>query len=75
MLGAASTSRFGKINFKLKNNILYGIQNECFGYLDAPIRVIGSEDLPAIPLNSTLEATMLPSAEKVQKAIEELLNY
>ncbi|HIA35744.1 MAG TPA: tungsten formylmethanofuran dehydrogenase [Flavobacteriales bacterium] len=51
------------------------IQNECFEYLDAPVRVIGSEDLPAIPLNSTLEATMLPSAEKVQKGIEELLNY
>lgn len=51
------------------------IQNECFEYLDAPVRVIGSEDLPAIPLNSTLEARMLPSAEKVQKGIEELLNY
>jgi len=51
------------------------IQNECFGYLDAPVRVVGSENLPAIPLNSTLEATMLPSAEKVQKEIESILNY
>jgi 2-oxoisovalerate dehydrogenase E1 component len=51
------------------------ISQNCFEYLDAPVRVIGSENLPAIPLNSTLEATMLPNADKVAKAIEELLNY
>ena len=28
---------------------------------------MGSENLPAIPLNSTLEATMLPNAEKLSK--------
>ena len=51
------------------------IQDECFQYLDAPVRVIGSENLPAIPLNTTLEKTMIPSAEKVAKAMELLLNY
>ncbi|MFM1744074.1 MAG: hypothetical protein RLZZ630_11 [Bacteroidota bacterium] len=51
------------------------IQEKCFKYLDAPVRVIGSEALPAIPLNSTLEATMLPNATKVSKAIADLLNY
>ena len=51
------------------------IQNNCFEYLDGPVRVIGSENLPAIPLNSTLEAAMLPNAEKVGKAIDALLNY
>src|ERR1035437_5742840 len=51
------------------------ISQNCFEYLDAPVRVIGSENLPAIPLNSTLEATMLPNADKVAKAMEELLNY
>lgn len=51
------------------------IQNNCFEYLDGPVRVIGSENMPAIPLNSTLEAAMLPNAEKVGKAIEALLNY
>jgi 2-oxoisovalerate dehydrogenase E1 component len=51
------------------------IQDECFAYLDAPVRVIGSENLPAIPLNSTLEETMIPSANKVKTAIQELLNY
>lgn len=51
------------------------ISQNCFEYLDAPVRVIGSENLPAIPLNSTLEATMLPNADKVAKVMEELLNY
>ena len=51
------------------------IQNECFEYLEAPVRVVGSENLPAIPLNSVLEATMVPSAEKVSAEIERLINY
>ncbi len=51
------------------------IQKECFQYLDAPIELVGSIDTPAIPLNSVLEATLLPNAEKVSKAIGELLKY
>jgi 2-oxoisovalerate dehydrogenase E1 component len=51
------------------------IQEECFRYLDAPVMVIGSENMPAIPLNSTLEQTMIPSTEKVKTKIEALLNY
>ena len=51
------------------------ISEKCFESLDAPVRIIGSENLPAIPLNSTLEATMLPNADKVAKVMEELLKY
>jgi 2-oxoisovalerate dehydrogenase E1 component len=51
------------------------IQKECFQWLDAPVHVVGAENLPAIPLNSTLEATMLPNAGKVRDAMVELLNY
>lgn len=51
------------------------ISQHCFESLDAPVRVIGAENLPAIPLNSTLEKTMLPNAEKVEQAIKELLAY
>ena len=51
------------------------IQEECFNFLDAPVMVIGSENMPAIPLNSTLEQTMIPSTEKVKNKIEDLLNY
>jgi 2-oxoisovalerate dehydrogenase E1 component len=51
------------------------IQEECFQALDAPVRVLGSEDTPAIPLNKVLEATYLPNAEKVRVALEGLLSY
>jgi 2-oxoisovalerate dehydrogenase E1 component len=51
------------------------IQEDCFKYLDAPVMTIGSENMPAIPLNSTLEETMIPSTEKVKVKIEALLNY
>ncbi|MCX7548722.1 thiamine pyrophosphate-dependent enzyme [Xanthomarina sp. F1114] len=51
------------------------IQEDCFKFLDAPVMTIGSENMPAIPLNTTLEQTMIPSTEKVMTKINELLNY
>jgi 2-oxoisovalerate dehydrogenase E1 component len=51
------------------------IQMECFKFIDAPVMVIGSENMPAIPLNSVLEEAMIPSTEKVKANIEEILNY
>jgi 2-oxoisovalerate dehydrogenase E1 component len=51
------------------------IQEKCFRNLDAPVMVIGSENMPAIPLNSVLEFTMIPNVDKVKAKIEELLNY
>lgn len=51
------------------------IVDECFEYLDCPVKVIGSENTPAIPLNETLEATYLPNEEKVKGAIDQLLSY
>jgi len=51
------------------------IQEECFQYLDGPVQIIGSENMPAIPLNSTLEQTMIPSVEKVKQKLVKLLDY
>ncbi|WP_314241153.1 thiamine pyrophosphate-dependent enzyme [Empedobacter tilapiae] len=51
------------------------INEECFEYLDAPIRVLGAQDMPAIPLNSTLEAEMLPNSEKLKALINSVLTY
>lgn len=56
-------------------NLAGWAQEKCFESLDAPIKVIGAENLPAIPLNSTLEFTMLPNADKVSDALEELRAY
>lgn len=63
------------VNNSFAQALAGNISQNCFEHLDAPVRIIGSENLPAIPLNSTLEATMLPNADKVAKAMEELLNY
>ncbi|MBT8269031.1 MAG: tungsten formylmethanofuran dehydrogenase [Bacteroidia bacterium] len=51
------------------------IQEKCFEILDAPVMVIGSENMPAIPLNSTLEETMIPNTQKVKAKIEAILSY
>ncbi len=51
------------------------INAACFQDLDAPVRFIGSVDMPAIPLNSTLEAEMIPNADKVAVKLGELLAY
>jgi 2-oxoisovalerate dehydrogenase E1 component len=51
------------------------ISSACFKYLDAPVEVIGSENLPAIPLNATLEAAMIPNADKVARVIEKVLDF
>lgn len=79
----ASARKHGKVMVlteEPKNNgfaqmIAARISKECFRYLDAPVEVVGAENLPAIPLNSILEATMLPNADKVALKMKELLEY
>ncbi len=51
------------------------IQENCFEHLDAPVMTIGAIDTPAIPLNSILESTLLPNAEKVGERLATLLGY
>ena len=78
-----SARRHGKIIVVTEEPIRNGfaqsvasmISQNCFESLDAPVQVVGSGNTPAIPLNSILEKTLLPDAEKVAEAIESLLNY
>ena len=51
------------------------ISKHCFAFLDAPVEVLGSLNLPAVPMNIILETAMLPNAEKVAKRIKELILY
>ncbi len=51
------------------------IAGELFEHLDAPVRTLGSANLPAVPLNVDLEKQMLPNPEKVYRILNELLNY
>ena len=39
------------------------------------MKTMGAADVPAIPMNTLLEAVVLPSAEKVAVAMGELLRY
>lgn len=51
------------------------IAQHCFRSLDAPVQTIGALNLPAVPMNTILEAAMLPNADKVKAKIEWLLQY
>jgi len=51
------------------------ISKACFHYLDAPVEVIGALNLPAVPLNTGLEAAMLPNVQKVVAGLRQLLQY
>lgn len=50
------------------------ISKSCFKHLDAAVEIMGSLDLPAVPINLILEKEMLPNAEKISLRINELLN-
>lgn len=51
------------------------ISSQYFENLDAPVKIIGSINTPAIPLNSTLEKAMLPNVEIVKNAMQNLLAW
>ena len=51
------------------------IQENCWTSLDAPVRTIGSKDMPAVPLNEILEKEMILSVAEVITAISNLLDY
>ncbi len=63
------------VNNTFAQSIAARVQENCFEYLDAPVVTIGAENMPAIPLNETLEKTMILSSEKVKKKMKELLDY
>lgn len=51
------------------------ISNNCYHFLDAKVEVMGALNLPAVPINTELEAAMLPTANKVVARIRKLLAY
>ncbi len=63
------------VNNTFAQSIAARIQENCFEYLDGPVRVLGAENVPAIPLNVRLEAEMMPSADKVGALIGEVLGW
>lgn len=51
------------------------IQEDYFEFLEAPIRLVGSKDVPAIPLNRNLEVATLPTSEAIIEELLNLINY
>jgi len=79
----ASVKRHGKVLVLTEETITHSfaealagrIAANCFQNLDAAIKIVGSVNTPAVPLNESLEKAMLPNIEKVADAINELLSY
>ncbi len=63
------------VNNSFAQSIAARIQQNCFESLDAPVLTVGSENMPAIPLNEVLEKTMLPNASKLSITIRSILAY
>lgn len=78
-----ATKRHGKclvvteepVNCTFAQSLAARISEQCFEHLDAPVRTLGAANMPAVPLNETLEREMIPSIEKVAVAMESLLKY
>ncbi len=49
------------------------IARNCFQYLDAPVEVLGALNVPAIPMNTGLEAAVLPRLENIEETLTRLL--
>ncbi len=52
--------------------LAHRISYHCFQWLDAPVEVLGALNLPAVPMNTGLEAAMLSNAEKVKDRLWKL---
>jgi 2-oxoisovalerate dehydrogenase E1 component len=79
----AATRRHGKVlvvteeqvNGSFAQTLAARIQEHCFTHLDGPVRTLGAENMPAVPLNTTLEQAMIPSIEKVAAAMAAVLAW
>ncbi len=78
-----ATKRHGKclvvteepVNCTFAQSLAARISEQCFEHLDAPVRTLGAANMPAVPLNETLEREMIPSIEKVAVAMGDLLAW
>ena len=64
-----------QVNNSFAQSLAARISEHCFQWLDAPVRTIGAVNMPAVPLNTTLEQEMIPSIEKVEEAMAALLGW
>lgn len=53
------------------SHVAFEISHNCFDFLDAPVELITSEDVP-MPYNHTLELAVQPSVEKIVHAVKKV---
>ena len=76
-----TVKRHGKIMVLTEETIMHSfaealagrIASQFFQFLDAPIKIIGSKNVPAIPLNEALEKAVLPNVEMIAEAMGQIL--
>ena len=56
------------------SEILATVSSQAFTELDAPVKRLTAPDVP-VPYNAELMRAVLPSAERIERAIEELLTF
>lgn len=79
----SSVKKHGKVlvlteeqqNNSFAESLSLRISNNCYHFLDAKVEVMGSLNLPAVPINLVSEEAMLPNAAKLADRLEKLLNY
>ncbi len=79
----AQVTKHGKVivlseeqqNNSFAESLSLRISNNCYHFLDAKVEVVGALNLPAVPINTALEAAMLPTVAKVSDRIAKLLAY
>jgi len=77
-----SIEKTGKVLIVYEDNLTNGpgaeisaiIAEECFEFLDAPIKRVASKDSP-VPFNWFLEEKVLPQTEDIALGIKELMEY
>ena len=63
---------FGHQTYGIGAEIVAQVQEKAFDYLDAPVKRVAQQDVPA-PYSGELERSALPNAQKVVTAVKEIL--
>ena len=78
-----SVRKTGRVLIAHEDNLTGGIGGEiaaivadqCFLYLDAPVKRLAAPDIPAMPYSQSAEAELLPGERQLEIALRQVLDY
>ena len=78
-----SVRKTGRVLLAHEDNLTGGIGGEiaaivadqCFLYLDAPVKRLAAPDIPAMPYSQSAEAELLPGERQLEIALRQVLDY